>query len=168
MKKEKKKSKKILCSLALCGMTLLSTISVAYAAPSISKNGTIDNSSILVNGEKTELVAKFSNDSSIYKEIGVPDNVINDIDKINRLTIKDYRCLMKGAQKKKIDESEQLFLLAWVIRQAKAQKKSGRYVYRTFKQFFNRKKIESSIENQNNETSLIERIRQAVEIQGRK
>lgn len=84
MKKEKKKSKKILCSLALCGMTLLSTISVAYAAPSISKNGTIDNSSILVNGEKTELVAKFSNDSSIYKEIGVPDNVINDIDKINQ------------------------------------------------------------------------------------
>lgn len=75
---------------------------------------------------------------------------------------------MKGAQKKKIDESEQLFLLAWVIRQAKAKKKSGRYVYRTFKQFFNRKKIESSIENQNNETSLIERIRQAVEIQGRK
>ena len=75
---------------------------------------------------------------------------------------------MKGAQKKKIDESEQLFLLAWVIRQAKAQKKSGRYVYRTLKQFFNRKKIESSIENQNNETSLIERIRQAVEIQGRK
>lgn len=75
---------------------------------------------------------------------------------------------MKGAQKKKIDESEQLFLLAWVIRQAKAKKKSGRYVYRTFKQFFNRKKIESSIENQNNETSLIELIRQAVEIQGRK
>ena len=75
---------------------------------------------------------------------------------------------MKGAQKKKIDESEQLFLLAWAIRQAKAKKKSGRYVYRTFKQFFNRKKIESSIENQNNETSLIERIRQAVEIQGRK
>lgn len=75
---------------------------------------------------------------------------------------------MKGAQKKKIDESEQLFLLAWVIRQAKAKKKSGRYVYRTFKQFFNRKKIESSIENQNNETSLIERLRQAVEIQGRK
>ena len=66
-------------------MTLLSATSVAYAAPSISKNGTIDNSSILVNGEKTELVAKFSNDSSIYKEIGVPDNVINDIDKINQL-----------------------------------------------------------------------------------
>ena len=84
VKKEKKKQKKILCSLALCGMTLLSTISVAYAAPSISKNGTIDNSSILVNGEKTELVAKFSNDSSVYREIGVPDNVINDIDKINQ------------------------------------------------------------------------------------
>ena len=75
---------------------------------------------------------------------------------------------MKGAQKKMIDESEQLFLLAWAIRQAKTQKKSGRYVYRTFKQFFNRKKIESSIENHNNETSLIERIRQAVEIQERK
>ena len=75
---------------------------------------------------------------------------------------------MKGAQKKKIDESEQLFLLAWVIRHAKAQKKSGKYLYRTYKQYFNRKKIESSIENQNNETSLIERIRQAVEIQGRK
>lgn len=84
IKKEKKKVRKILCSFALCGMTLLSTTSIAYAAPSISKNGTIDNSSILINGEKTKSAAKFSNDNSIYKKIGVPDNIINDIDKINQ------------------------------------------------------------------------------------
>ena len=53
IKKEKKKVRKILCSFALCGIALLSTTSIAYAAPSISKNGTIDNSSILINGEKT-------------------------------------------------------------------------------------------------------------------
>ena len=84
IKKEKKKVRKILCSFALCGMTLLSTTSITYAAPSISKNGTIDNSSILINGEKTKSAAKFSNDKSIYKKIGVPDNIINDIDKINQ------------------------------------------------------------------------------------
>lgn len=84
IKKGKKKVRKILCSFALCGMTLLSTTSITYAAPSISKNGTIDNSSILINGEKTKSAAKFSNDKSIYKKIGVPDNIINDIDKINQ------------------------------------------------------------------------------------
>ena len=84
IKKEKKKVRKILCSFALCGIALLSTTSIAYAAPSISKNGTIDNSSILINGEKTKSAAKFSNDNSIYKKIGVPDNIINDIDKINQ------------------------------------------------------------------------------------
>lgn len=48
---------------------------------------------------------------------------INDIDKINRLTIAEYQMLMNGAVLKSIDKQEELFLLAWAIRQAKAKRK---------------------------------------------
>lgn len=90
---------------------------------------------------------------------------INDIDKINRLTIAEYQMLMNGAVLKSIDKQEELFLLAWAIRQAKAKKKSGRYFYRTFKQFFNRKKIENQLDNKKDTSSLISRIQEAIKIQ---
>lgn len=89
---------------------------------------------------------------------------INDIDKINRLTIAEYQMLMNGAVLKSIDKQEELFLLAWAIRQAKAKKKSGRYFYRTFKQFFNRKKIESQIIGKKDITSLSSKIQRAMEL----
>ncbi len=84
---------------------------------------------------------------------------------INRLTIKEYRCLMTGAKYKLIDQQEKIFLLAWVNRQAQARKKSGRFVYRAFNQFFNRKKIENSIESKTDTSSLISRIQEAIKIQ---
>lgn len=90
---------------------------------------------------------------------------INDIDKINRLTIAEYQMLMNGAVLKSIDKQEELFLLAWAIRQAKAKKKSGRYFYRTFKQFFNRKKIENQLDNKKDTSSLISRIQEAIKLQ---
>lgn len=73
--------------------------------------------------------------------------------------------LMNGAVLKSIDKQEELFLLAWAIRQAKAKKKSGRYFYRTFKQFFNRKKIENQLDNKKDTSSLISRIQEAIKIQ---
>lgn len=90
---------------------------------------------------------------------------INDIDKINRLTIAEYQMLMNGAVLKSIDKQEELFLLAWAIRQAKAKKKSGRYFYRTFKQFFNRKKIENQLDSKKDTSSLISRIQEAIKVQ---
>lgn len=90
---------------------------------------------------------------------------INDIDKINRLTIAEYQMLMNGAVLKSIDKQEELFLLAWAIRQAKAKKKSGRYFYRTFNQFFNRKKIENQLDNKKDTSSLISRIQEAIKVQ---
>lgn len=72
--------------------------------------------------------------------------------------------LMNGAALKSIDRQEQLFLLAWAIRQAKAKKKSGRYFYRTFKQFFNRKKIESQIMGKKDISSLSSKIQKAMEL----
>ena len=90
---------------------------------------------------------------------------INDIDKINRLTINEYKYLMSGAKYKLVDQQEQIFLLAWAIRQAKSRKKSGRYFYRTFNQFFNRKKIENQLDNKKDTSSLISRIQEAIKVQ---
>ena len=72
---------------------------------------------------------------------------------------------MTGAKLKLIDQQEKIFLLAWANRQANARKKSGRFVYRTFNQFFNRKKIEKSIESKTDTSSLISRIQEAIKIQ---
>ncbi|MCB8591780.1 hypothetical protein NE542_00640 [Faecalibacillus intestinalis] len=72
---------------------------------------------------------------------------------------------MSGAKYKLVDQQEQIFLLAWAIRQAKSRKKSGRYFYRTFNQFFNRKKIENQLDNKKDTSSLISRIQEAIKIQ---
>ena len=48
---------------------------------------------------------------------------------------------------------------------AKAKKKSGRYFYRTFKQFFNRKKIENQLDSKKDTSSLISRIQEAIKVQ---
>ena len=72
---------------------------------------------------------------------------------------------MSGARNKLVDQQEQIFLLAWVIRQAKSRKKSGRYFYRTFNQFFNRKKIENQLDNKKDTSSLISKIQEAIKIQ---
>lgn len=71
---------------------------------------------------------------------------------------------MSGAKYKLVDQQEQIFLLAWAIRQAKSRKKSGRYFYRTFNQFFNRKKIESQIIGKKDITSLSSKIQRAMEL----
>ena len=72
---------------------------------------------------------------------------------------------MSGAKYKLVDQQEQIFLLAWAIRQAKSRKKSGRYFYRTFNQFFNRKKFENQLDNKKDNSSLISRIQEAIKIQ---
>ncbi len=72
---------------------------------------------------------------------------------------------MTGAKYKLIDQQEKIFLLAWANRQAKAKKKGGRYYYRTFNQFFNRKKIEKQLEGKNDTSSLVSRIQEAMKIQ---
>lgn len=72
---------------------------------------------------------------------------------------------MAGARNKLIDQQEKIFLLAWANRQAKSKKKNGRYFYRTFNQFFNRKKIEKQLEDKNDTSSLVSRIQEAMKIQ---
>ena len=67
---------------------------------------------------------------------------------------------MSGAKYKLVDQQEQIFLLAWAIRQAKS-----RYFYRTFNQFFNRKKIENQLDNKKDTSSLISRIQEAIKVQ---
>lgn len=76
---------------------------------------------------------------------------------------------MQGARLKLVDEQEKIFLQAWVNRQAKAQKKGGRYYYRTFNQFFNRKKIEQQMENNASEnSSLVSRMQKAIDLYKKK
>ena len=72
---------------------------------------------------------------------------------------------MSGAKYKLVDQQEQIFLLAWAIRQAKSRKKSGRYFYHTFNQFFNRKKSENQLDNKKDTSSLISRIQEAIKVQ---
>lgn len=81
------------------------------------------------------------------------------------MTIKEYRTFMRAYALKSIDEQEKLFVLAWIIRQAKARRKSGRPFYTKFKQFFNRSKIEKQVFNEKDTTSLAYRIQKAMEIE---
>ena len=76
------------------------------------------------------------------------------------MTIAEYNLRIKAAKLKLIDEQENIYTLAWAIRQSQARKKNGRPYFKTFKQFFNRKKIEDEVIKQKDNESKLMRIYQ--------
>lgn len=59
-----------------------------------------------------------------------------NIEQIDRLTIPEYKLLMKATQLKEMDRSRDRHLLAWLTVSAGATKKDGKPVYKKFKDFF--------------------------------
>ena len=65
---------------------------------------------------------------------------INDFDKINALSLKEYNALMRAHNLRMVDKSLELHQAAWLNVNAGAMKQQGKHkqvpVYKTFKSFF--------------------------------
>ena len=65
---------------------------------------------------------------------------INDFEKINQLSLKEYNALMRAHNLRSVDKSLELHEAAWLNVMAGAMKQQGKHkqvpVYKTFKQFF--------------------------------
>lgn len=73
---------------------------------------------------------------------------ILDFDRINRMTVWEYSILMEGKKLQKMDEMENLHLLAYKIQVAKNTKKQGDKsvpAYPTFYDFYDKKLIETGV-----------------------
>ena len=72
--------KKLLTTISLA-LTLCLSLNTVFAAPRINKNGGVKNDSLLINGQKAE--GKYATFSDNYQEAGVPNDVIDLIEKVN-------------------------------------------------------------------------------------
>ena len=61
------------------------------------------------------------------------------------MTLHEYSVRMKAVELQRLDKQYDIHLQAWVSQQAKAVKKNGKPVYRTFDKFFDYKKEEQKI-----------------------
>lgn len=68
---------------------------------------------------------------------------MKDLQKIDMMTRREFRLRLKAYELERIDDEYRIALLAWQMREIEAKKKSGkgyRYVYDTFKKFFDYEK----------------------------
>lgn len=74
---------------------------------------------------------------------------MTDLNEIDRMTYREYRLRMKAYELKRLDSEYYIALLAWQIREINAKKKSGknklRYVYNSFRKFFDYAEQEEKI-----------------------
>ena len=89
---------------------------------------------------------------------------MNDFLEIDRMTIYEYELRMKAFRLRNLDREHDLHKLAWITQQAGAAKKNGRPVFRSFKQFFDFKKMEKEVlSGKSKESSLLNsRVMQAM------
>lgn len=62
---------------------------------------------------------------------------ITDFNVIDRMTIPEFELRMRAYQLKQLDKERDMYAQAWIHRQSKATKKSGKPFYKNFRQFFN-------------------------------
>ena len=62
---------------------------------------------------------------------------ITDFNVIDRMTILEFELRMRAYQLKQLDKERDMYAQAWIHRQSKATKKSGKPFYKNFRQFFN-------------------------------
>ena len=68
---------------------------------------------------------------------------MKDLHEIDIMTRRDFRLRLKAYELERVDDEYRIALLAWQIREIEAKKKNGkkyRYVYDTFKRFFDYEK----------------------------
>ena len=68
---------------------------------------------------------------------------MKDIHEIDMMTRREFRLRLKAYELERVDDEYRIALLAWQIREIEAKKKTGRkcrYVYDTFKRFFDYEK----------------------------
>lgn len=82
---------------------------------------------------------------------------MDDFLAINRMTIPEFELRMKAAELKQLDRIHELHILAWAINQARATKKNGRPVFRTFRSFFDFEKQEKKILEYGKKSELLRR-----------
>lgn len=74
---------------------------------------------------------------------------MNDLAEINRMTLYEYSLRMTAFRLKRADREYEIHLQAWLNREIKAKKKSGKRkmipVYENFKQFFDYEKYINEI-----------------------
>lgn len=73
---------------------------------------------------------------------------INDIDAVDRTTLREFALLMKAAKLKELDNMRDLHVQAWLNNAAKATEKRNKKVvakFKTFKSFFDYEKLEAEI-----------------------
>lgn len=65
---------------------------------------------------------------------------MSDFKEIDQMTYREFRLRLKACELKRLDEEYMISLLAWQTREIDARKKKGknsyRYVYDTFRKFF--------------------------------
>lgn len=70
------------------------------------------------------------------------------LEDVQRLTLYEYKLLMKACQLKTLDNENKLHKLAWMIEQAKATKQKGKKTvpyFKTYKDFFDYDRYEKDI-----------------------
>lgn len=68
---------------------------------------------------------------------------MDDLHEIDKMTRRDFRLRLKAYELERVDDEYRIALLAWQIREIDAKRKSGKgykYVYDTFKKFFDYEK----------------------------
>lgn len=77
---------------------------------------------------------------------------MSDLKEIDRMTYREFRLRMKACELRMLDEEYMISLLAWQSREIDARKKKGknsyRYVYDTFRKFFDYEGKEKEIMGQ--------------------
>lgn len=65
---------------------------------------------------------------------------MSDFNEIDRMTYREFRLRLKACELRRLDDEYMISLLAWQTREIDARKKKGknsyRYVYDTFRKFF--------------------------------
>lgn len=107
-------------------------------------------------GGRTGETAELKSFDEIYEEIAV--NCFRylgftSFSEVDRLTLREYRIMMKAAQLRQLDEQQKIHLVAWLSFAAQAKRKNGKPVYSKFERFFNFKKELAKIETKNTEKS---------------
>lgn len=74
---------------------------------------------------------------------------MTDLREIDRMTYREFRLRLKAYELRQLDREYDIALLAWQVREIGAKKKSGKnaykYVYDSFRKFFDYEKQEKKI-----------------------
>lgn len=80
--------------------------------------------------------------ATIFAFFGITDYVT-----AQRMTLKEFNIRQRARDMQMLDEEKRVYLLAFQIRQAKASKKDGRYIFEKFEDFYNEEERRRTVLN---------------------